>query len=130
MAVLILSMRYVEYLEKARQEGDILIVAVNDDASVRRIKGDERPINPLSTRMRILSSLRSVDWVVSFSEDTPERIYSALVPDVLVKGGDYEVENVVGAKVVIDSGGAVKIIDFLAGHSTSTLINTIRDQAL
>ena len=75
--------------------------------------------------MRILASLRSVDWVVPFSEDTPERIYSNLVPDILVKGGDYDEEEVVGAKVVKDAGGTVKIIDFLDGHSTSSLINTI-----
>ena len=118
---------HIDYLEKARALGDRLIVAVNDDESVRRLKGSQRPLNPLATRMRMLAALSCVDWVVSFSEDTPERLYSRVLPDVLVKGGDYRPEDIAGARQVVAAGGEVRVLDFLQGHSTTGLIERIRE---
>lgn len=126
----ILHPGHVDYLEKARDLGDRLIVAVNDDTSVKRLKGPSRPINSLATRMRVLSSLKCVDWVLSFCEDTPKQLYEQILPDVLVKGGDYTVDQVVGADCVRAAGGEVKIINFLPGHSTSNLIKRIQDSSL
>ena len=126
----ILHPGHIDYLEKARAMGDRLIVAVNDDASVKRLKGANRPVNPLATRMRMLASLGCVDWVVPFSEDTPERLYCQLLPDVLVKGGDYTDEQVAGADCVKAAGGKVQIIDFLDGHSTTGLIKRIQEQQI
>lgn len=122
----ILHPGHIHYLEKARLEGDILIVAVNDDASVRRLKGHERPINPLETRMRMLYSLKCVDGVIPFREDTPERLFSKLLPDVLVKGGDYSEDQVIGGSYIRAAGGQVKIIDFLNGFSTSNIIHKLK----
>jgi len=122
----ILHPGHIDYLEKARALGDRLIVAVNDDASVHRLKGGDRPINPLSTRMRMLSALTCVDWVFPFREDTPERLISRLLPDVLVKGGDYTVDQIAGSQSVIATGGEVRVLDFVPGHSTTGLIERIR----
>src|SRR5690606_36955826 len=91
---------HVGYLEQARQQGDRLIVAINGDASVSRLKGPGRPINPVERRMAVLAGLKAVDWVVSFDDDTPERLLAQLRPDVLVKGGDYSKEQVVGWQIV------------------------------
>lgn len=124
----ILHPGHVDYLEKARALGDRLVIAVNDDASVRRLKGDGRPINTLEVRARMLSALACVDWVVSFSEDTPERIISRLQPDILVKGGDYAVEDIVGGRCVRDAGGQVRVLDFISGYSTTDLIERIRNE--
>ena len=121
----ILHPGHVDYLEKARALGDRLIVAINDDESVRRLKGAARPINPLATRARMLSALACVDWVVAFSEDTPERLYCRLLPDILVKGGDYTEDQVAGGECVKTAGGRVQILDFLPGHSTTALIERI-----
>ncbi len=117
---------HVDYLEKARALGDRLIVAVNDDDSVRRLKGAQRPLNRLADRMRMLAALSSVDWVVPFPEDTPERLYSLVLPDILVKGGDYRAEDIAGARQVIAAGGQVQTLGFLQGHSTTVLIERIR----
>lgn len=122
----ILHAGHVHYLEQAKQWGDYLIVAVNDDASVKRLKGSSRPFNPLETRMAVLAGLAAVDWVVSFSEDTPERLISTVLPDVLVKGGDYKVEEIAGNKAVLANGGRVEILGFVEGLSTSKLINKIQ----
>lgn len=116
---------HVDYLEKARALGDRLIVAINDDDSVRRLKGPARPINALAVRARMLAALACVDWIVAFSEDTPERLYCRLLPDVLVKGGDYTEAQVAGGDCVRAAGGRVQIIDFLPGHSTTGLIDKI-----
>jgi D-beta-D-heptose 7-phosphate kinase / D-beta-D-heptose 1-phosphate adenosyltransferase len=116
----------VAYLEQARRLGDRLIVAVNDDASVRRLKGEARPVNTLARRMVVLSGLASVDWVVPFSEDTPERLICAVCPDVLVKGGDYRPEEIAGADCVRAAGGRVEILPYLEGASTSGIIDLIR----
>ncbi len=102
----ILHAGHVTYLEAARRLGDRLIVAVNDDASVKRLKGESRPVNSLENRMKVLSALSCVDWVTPFSEDTPERLICKLLPDVLVKGGDYKAEDVAGYGCVTKNGGA------------------------
>jgi D-beta-D-heptose 7-phosphate kinase/D-beta-D-heptose 1-phosphate adenosyltransferase len=113
---------HVQLLQQARQLGDRLVVAVNDDHSVRRLKGAGRPVNPLARRAAVLAALAAVDWVVAFPEDTPERLLAALRPDVLVKGGDYTPEAVVGREIVTAYGGEVRVLDFLAGCSTSAIL--------
>ncbi|MBV5309789.1 bifunctional D-glycero-beta-D-manno-heptose-7-phosphate kinase/D-glycero-beta-D-manno-heptose 1-phosphate adenylyltransferase HldE [Chromatium okenii] len=118
---------HVAYLQQARQLGDRLVVAVNDDASVRRLKGIERPINSLAQRMAVLAGLAAVDWLCAFSEDTPEQLICRVKPDVLVKGGDYQIAQIAGADCVRAQGGEVRILDFVSGCSTSQIIGTIRD---
>lgn len=124
----ILHAGHVAYLQQAASLGQRLVVAVNDDASVRRLKGAERPINPLSQRMAVLSGLASVDWVTSFSEDTPERLICRVLPDILVKGGDYRVEDIAGSHCVQKRGGSVIVLDFVDGISTTRVIEAIRGQ--
>jgi len=118
----ILHPGHVSYLSEAATLGDVLIVAVNSDASVSRLKGDDRPVNNLDARMSVLAGLRSVSYVVPFSEDTPARLIDAVTPDVLVKGGDYEVSQIAGHEHVIAQGGKVVILDFVEGHSTTATI--------
>ncbi len=125
----ILHAGHVEYLQKARSLGDRLIVAVNTDESVTRLKGSARPVVPLEARMEVLSALQCVDWVVAFSEDTPQRLISEVLPDILVKGADYEVNEIAGAKEVIENGGEVKTIDLKPNYSTSYIINKIKSEA-
>jgi D-beta-D-heptose 7-phosphate kinase/D-beta-D-heptose 1-phosphate adenosyltransferase len=122
----ILHAGHVSYLEAARKLGDRLVIAVNDDASVHRLKGAERPINTLQNRMLILAALSCVDWVVPFSEDTPERLICKLLPDVLVKGGDYRAGDVAGHGCVMKNGGQVKILPFVDGLSTTRVIDQIK----
>ncbi len=122
----ILHAGHVSYLTRARRLGDRLIVAVNDDASVTRLKGQERPINTVGQRMQVLSSLACVDWVVPFCEDTPERLIARVSPDLLVKGGDYTPESVAGYRHVTAAGGRVEVLDYEPGCSTSDIIATIR----
>ena len=122
----ILHAGHVSYLEEARALGDQLVVAVNDDASVARLKGASRPINPLADRMAVLAGLASVDWVVPFSEDTPARLIERLKPDVLVKGGDWRVEQIAGADHVLARGGEVRVLAFKPGRSTTGVIEAIR----
>jgi D-beta-D-heptose 7-phosphate kinase / D-beta-D-heptose 1-phosphate adenosyltransferase len=124
----ILHPGHIAYLQEAKSLGDRLIVAVNEDASVKKLKGSYRPINKLQDRMSMLTALRCVDWVVSFAEETPERLITRILPDILVKGGDYQVSEIAGSKQVIGNGGAVKILSFLPGHSTSNLINKMREE--
>jgi D-beta-D-heptose 7-phosphate kinase/D-beta-D-heptose 1-phosphate adenosyltransferase len=116
----------VRYLEQARQLGDRLIVAVNDDASVRRLKGEGRPLNAVERRMAVLAGLESVDWVTSFAEDTPEALLEQVRPDVLVKGGDYGREQVVGWQIVAGYGGEVRPLGLLDGCSTTAIVEKIR----
>ncbi len=118
----LLHLGHVRYLEEAKKLGDKLIVAVNDDASVKRLKGADRPLNALESRMGVLLGLSSVDWVVPFSEDTPERLITKLLPDVLVKGADYQVHEIAGHKAVLKNGGEVRVIDLVPGHSTTKTI--------
>ncbi|MFQ3193740.1 MAG: D-beta-D-heptose 7-phosphate kinase/D-beta-D-heptose 1-phosphate adenosyltransferase [Colwellia sp.] len=122
----ILHAGHVSYLTHAGTLGTRLIVAVNDDASVKRLKGSGRPVNPTDRRMAVLAGLGAVDWVVSFSEDTPQRIISNILPDILVKGGDYKVEDIAGGKEVMANGGDVKVLNFEEGISTTDIINSIR----
>lgn len=117
---------HVAYLEQAKALGDRLCVAVNSDVSVKQLKGESRPINALQERMTVLAALACVDWVVAFAEETPERLYCRLLPDVVVKGGDYSPEGVVGGDCVIKAGGEVKILQFVDGQSTTAMINKAR----
>jgi D-beta-D-heptose 7-phosphate kinase/D-beta-D-heptose 1-phosphate adenosyltransferase len=121
----ILHAGHVTYLEQARQLGDRLIVAVNDDASVRHLKGANRPVNKLEHRMVVLAALHCVDWVVPFSEETPERLICKIMPDVLVKGGDYCPEQIAGGDCVRQAGGSVKVLDLVDGISTTKILKTM-----
>ena len=122
----ILHAGHIAYLEQARSLGDKLIVAVNSDDSVKRLKGEARPINSVDDRVKVLSGLSSVDWIITFEEDTPLKLITALEPDILVKGGDYEVEEVVGSKEIIESGGEVQILCYKEGFSTSAIIEKLK----
>jgi rfaE bifunctional protein nucleotidyltransferase chain/domain len=122
----ILHLGHADYLEHARALGDRLIVGLNSDASVKRLKGEGRPINSEYARARILASLSFVDMVVVFGEDTPLALISALLPDILVKGKDYEISNIVGADVVIEHGGKVLTIDLVDGYSTTNIVQKIK----
>lgn len=124
----ILHAGHVTYLEQAKRLGDRLIVAVNDDASVKRLKGEARPVNTVTRRMSVLSALESVDWVVPFSEDTPERLICKVLPNVLVKGGDYKPEQIAGGQCVTEHGGEVKVLEFVEGCSTTKIIDALKDQ--
>jgi len=119
---------HVAYLQQAAALGDTLIVAVNDDDSVSRLKGPSRPINSLADRMAVLAGLASVDCVVSFAEDTPARLIERVAPDVLVKGGDYAIEDIAGHESVLAKVGQVITLDYLEGHSTSGLIDRLADE--
>ena len=122
----ILHAGHVTYLEEAARLGDRLIVAVNDDASVTRLKGEGRPVMPVAGRSRVLTGLGCVDWVVSFAEDTPESLLRELQPDILVKGGDYGEDGVVGAGIVKGYGGEVKVLSLVADVSTSAIVDRIK----
>jgi D-beta-D-heptose 7-phosphate kinase/D-beta-D-heptose 1-phosphate adenosyltransferase len=123
----ILHSGHVRYLNEAAKQGDRLIVAVNSDESVKKLKGDSRPIVNLSSRMELLSALSCVDWVVPFDEETPENLICNLLADVLVKGGDYKPEQIAGSKCVWDNGGEVKILSFWDGYSTTNLVKKIKE---
>jgi len=126
----ILHTGHVTYLAEARKLGERLVVAVNSDESVRQLKGDvngvSRPINGLEQRMTVLSALESVDWVVSFAEETPERLYCRVLPDMIVKGGDYRPDEVAGGECVTDNGGSVEILKFVDGQSTTSMIERMK----
>ncbi|MGQ0620713.1 MAG: bifunctional D-glycero-beta-D-manno-heptose-7-phosphate kinase/D-glycero-beta-D-manno-heptose 1-phosphate adenylyltransferase HldE [Panacagrimonas sp.] len=122
----LLHVGHVRYLDAARRLGDLLVVAVNDDASVRRLKGPTRPVNTCADRMRVLAALRSVDFVLPFSEDTPARLIGRTLPDVLVKGGDYQPEQIAGYEAVRANGGEVVALDFHAGYSTTGMLERAR----
>jgi D-beta-D-heptose 7-phosphate kinase/D-beta-D-heptose 1-phosphate adenosyltransferase len=117
---------HVAYLEEAKSHGDRLVVAVNDDDSVRRLKGDARPINPLKDRMLVLAGLAAVDWVVPFADDTPAALIADVLPDVLVKGGDYRPEEIIGGKEVLKNGGEVHVLAYRDGRSTTQIIDKLR----
>lgn len=117
---------HVGYLAEAKRLGDRLIVAINDDDSVRRLKGAGRPINPVERRMAVLAGLEAVDWVVSFSEDTPEPLLKSLKPDILVKGGDYTLDQVVGGDFVHSYDGDVRALEFLDNCSTSAIVEKMK----
>lgn len=117
---------HVAYLEDAKKLGQRLVVAVNSDASVKRLKGEGRPVQAAESRMAVLAGLESVDWVVVFEDDTPERLLSLLKPDVLVKGGDYQPTQVVGASIVQAYGGEVRVLSFVENCSTTSIVEKIR----
>jgi rfaE bifunctional protein nucleotidyltransferase chain/domain len=123
----ILHKGHVDYLAKAASLGDVLIVGLNTDTSVSRIKGAGRPIQDESSRALILAGLHVVDAVVMFDEDTPAMLIESVQPDVLVKGSDYNAEDIVGYDVVTRKGGEVVTIDFLEGYSTTAIIDIIKD---
>lgn len=122
----ILHAGHVSYLNSARELGNRLIVAVNSDQSVRRLKGQGRPVNPVDRRMAVLAGLGAVDWVIEFTEETPQRLIAEILPDLLVKGGDYKPEEIAGGEEVIANGGEVRVLQFEEGCSTSEIIKTIR----
>lgn len=124
----ILHAGHVDYLTKAKSKGDILIVAVNSDLSVKKIKGELRPIVPQNERAFIISSLKPVDYVVIFDEETPYEIIKNIMPDVLVKGSDWSVENIVGRDIVEATGGKVESIEFTNDSSTTNIIKTVLER--
>jgi len=121
----VLHAGHVDYLNKAKASGDVLIIGLNSDASVKRIKGDKRPIVCQKERAFILSNLKAVDYVTLFEEDTPREIISELIPDILIKGADWAVDKIVGRDVVEANGGEVKTISFVTDQSTTNIIQTI-----
>ncbi len=124
----ILHLGHIRYLEKARGYGDLLVVGVNTDQSIRRLKGENRPLYSQAERTEILAALEVVDWVTLFDEDDPRVLISELKPDVLVKGGDYQIEEILGREIVWRQGGEVKAVPLEPGFSTSALINTILER--
>ena len=122
----ILHEGHIVSLSEAAAEGNILIVGVNADASVKRLKGESRPVNKENSRALLLAALVMTDAVIIFEEDTPLNLINAIMPDVLVKGGDYTLENIVGAKEVMENGGQVKIIPILEGFSTTGIIEKMK----
>ncbi len=123
----LLHIGHISYMAKAAALGDKLIIGLNSDSSVKRIKGESRPINNQETRATLLAALFFIDAVVIFDEDTPLNLITTLMPDILVKGADYTIENIVGAKEVLANGGEVKTITFVDGHSSTAIINKIKE---
>lgn len=122
----LLHIGHITYLAKAAELGDKLIIGLNSDASVKRIKGEDRPVNDQNSRALLLAAMLFIDAVVVFNEDTPLNLISTLLPDVLVKGADYAIENIVGGKEVIANGGEVKTITFVDGYSSTAIIKRIK----
>lgn len=123
----ILHVGHVDYLSRAKRLGDILVVGLNSDSSVRQIKGKHRPVNNERDRARVLSSLGAVDYISIFSESTPQRLIKELKPDILAKGGDWKIKDIVGSDFVRSCGGMVKRIPFVKGYSTTSLIRKIEN---
>lgn len=119
---------HVDYLTKSKSFGDILIVGINSDASVHRIKGEKRPILGEEERAFIISSLKPVDYVTIFEEDTPLKLIETLVPDILIKGADWAIDKIVGREIVVSNGGEVKTIKFVNNQSTTKIIDSILDK--
>lgn len=124
----ILHAGHVDYITKAKSFGDILIVALNSDSSVTKIKGKNRPIVPLQERAFIISNLKAVDYVISFEEETPLETIKKIIPDILVKGADWKIENIVGKDIVEAAGGKVETIEFVNFQSTTNIIKTILER--
>ena len=125
----VLHRGHAEYLARARALGDVLVVGLNTDESVRRLKGPDRPVNPQEDRAYVLAALASVDYVTPFGEDTPRELIAALLPDVLVKGGDYAEDEIVGAAEVRAAGGRVVVAPLLPGRSTTAILERVRQGA-
>ena len=122
----LLHLGHVRLLEQARAEGDVLVVGLNSDSSVRRLKGAVRPLVPQAGRAEVLAALACVDAVTIFEEDTPRDLIAALLPDVLVKGGDWSPDRIVGREEVEAAGGRVVVVPYLEGYSTSSLMEKLR----
>lgn len=120
---------HIQYLNEAKREGDLLFLGLNSDDSVKRLKGDDRPINSESERKYLLENLRAVDFVEIFDTETPYDLIGEVLPSVLVKGGDWNVEDIVGHNIVLKNGGEVKSLVFKEGHSTTSLINKIQGRS-
>jgi D-beta-D-heptose 7-phosphate kinase/D-beta-D-heptose 1-phosphate adenosyltransferase len=118
---------HVEYLTRARALGDSLVVGLNSDSSVRRLKGAGRPLVAEADRAAVLAGLRSVDAVIVFDEDTPLELIGALLPDMLVKGGDYDLDTIVGRELVEEAGGDVRVLPFVEGYSTAKILNRLKE---
>ena len=122
----LLHVGHIRYLSHAKKLGDFLIIGLNSDSSVKELKGEDRPINSFEDRATLLSAIESVDLVIMFEEQTPENLIKDIVPDVLVKGGDYNIEDIVGYQIVIKNGGQVKTLSFYDGYSSTNYINKIK----
>tara|TARA_B100000927_G_scaffold158601_1_gene127739 strand:- start:2737 stop:3201 length:465 start_codon:yes stop_codon:yes gene_type:complete len=121
----LLHVGHIKYLSQAKDLGDILIIGLNSDKSVKKLKGNNRPINSFEDRAKLLAALKSVDLVIMFEEQTPENLIKEIIPDVLVKGGDYDIKEIVGYQTVIDNGGQVKTLSFYDGYSSTNYIDKI-----
>ena len=124
----LLHIGHITYMAKAAELGDKLVIGLNSDSSVKRIKGEDRAVNDQNSRAALLAALFFVDAIVVFEEDTPINVITTLMPNILVKGADYSIENIVGAKEVMANGGEVKTIDFVEGYSSTSIIKKIREQ--
>ena len=122
----LLHVGHIRYLAQAKKLGDFLIIGLNSDSSVKELKGEDRPINSFEDRATLLSAIESVDLVIMFEEQTPENLIKDIVPDILVKGGDYNIEDIVGYQTVIQNGGQVKTLSFYEGYSSTNYINKIK----
>ena len=121
----LLHVGHIRYLAQAKKLGDFLIIGLNSDSSVKELKGEDRPINSFEDRATLLSAIESVDLVIMFEEQTPENLIKDIVPDILVKGGDYNIEDIVGYQTVIQNGGQVKTLSFYDGYSSTNYIDKI-----
>ena len=122
----LLHVGHIRYLAQAKRLGDFLIIGLNSDSSVKELKGENRPINSFEDRATLLSAIESVDLVIMFEEQTPENLIKDIVPDILVKGGDYNIEDIVGYQTVMQNGGQVKTLSFYDGYSSTNYINKIK----
>ena len=122
----LLHVGHIRYLAQAKKLGDFLIIGLNSDSSVKELKGEDRPINSFEDRANLLSAIESVDSVIMFREQTPENLIKDIVPDILVKGGDYNIEDIVGYQTVMQNGGQVKTLSFYDGYSSTNYINKIK----
>jgi len=122
----LLHVGHIRYLAQAKKLGDFLIIGLNSDSSVKELKGEDRPINSFEDRATLLSAIESVDTVIMFEEQTPENLIKDIVPDILVKGGDYNIEDIVGYQTVMQNGGQVKTLSFYDGYSSTNYINKIK----
>ena len=122
----LLHVGHIRYLAQAKKLGDYLIIGLNSDSSVKELKGEDRPINSFEDRANLLLAIEPVDLVVMFEEQTPKNLIKDIVPDILVKGGDYNIEDIVGYQIVIQNGGQVKTLSFYDGYSSTNYINKIK----
>ncbi|MEL1222534.1 MAG: D-glycero-beta-D-manno-heptose 1-phosphate adenylyltransferase [Candidatus Neomarinimicrobiota bacterium] len=122
----LLHVGHIRYLAQAKRLGDFLIIGLNSDSSVKELKGEDRPINSFEDRATLLSAIESVDLVIMFEEQTPENLIKDILPDILVKGGDYNIEDIVGYQTVMQNGGQVKTLSFYEGYSSTNYINKIK----